>query len=77
MCPRLWSGQHALHYYNRWTQRGVWQRLFKQVAAGALVPNELRLDSSHVQAYRSAAGGKGGVGASGWPPDTAGSPKTI
>nr|MCV4209701.1 IS5 family transposase [Roseomonas sp. SXEYE001] len=46
--------------FNRWSQRGLWQRLFEKVAATGEVPQELSLDSSHVKAHRSAAGGKGG-----------------
>ncbi len=58
-------GPHTTVYnrYNRWSQRGVWQRLFAKVAATGLVPDELMLDASHVTAHRSAAGGKGGPGA--------------
>lgn len=48
--------------YHRWAQRGRWQRLFAQVAAVSAVPDELALDSTHVKAHRSAAGGKGGRG---------------
>jgi transposase len=48
--------------YNRWSRRGLWQRLFEQVAASGEVPPELILDSSHVKAHRSASGGKGGSG---------------
>ena len=32
--------------YNRWSQRGLWQRLFEQIAASGDVPHELSLDSS-------------------------------
>ena len=46
--------------YNRWSQRGVWQRVFERVAASGAVPDELALDSTHAKAHRSAAGGKGG-----------------
>lgn len=46
--------------YNRWSRRGLWQRLFEQVAAFGDVPDELTLDSSHVKAHRSAAGAKRG-----------------
>ena len=38
--------------YNRWSQRGLWQRLFEQIAASGDVPHELSLDSSHVKAHR-------------------------
>lgn len=48
--------------YNRWSRRGLWQRLFEQVAASGPVPRELLIDSSHVKAHRSAAGAKGGSG---------------
>ncbi len=30
--------------YNRWSQRGLWQRLFEQIAASGDVPHELSLD---------------------------------
>lgn len=49
--------------FNRWAGRGVWQRIFAAVAAAGEVPAELSLDSTHVKAHRSAAGGKGGSGA--------------
>jgi transposase len=48
--------------YNRWSRRGLWQRLFEQVSASGDLPAEVSLDSSHVKAHRSAAGGKGGSG---------------
>ena len=48
--------------FNRWSQRGLWQRLFARMAAAGDVPKELSLDTSHVKAHRSAAGGKGGSG---------------
>ena len=48
--------------YNRWSRRGLWQRLFEQIAASGDTPYELSLDSSHVKAHRSAAGAKGGSG---------------
>jgi transposase len=46
----------------RWSQRGLWQRLFERLAASGGVPRELLLDSTHVKAHRAAAGGKGGSG---------------
>ena len=48
--------------YNRWSQRGIWTRLFERVTAAGEVPDELMIDSTHVKAHRSAAGGKGGSG---------------
>jgi transposase len=46
--------------YNRWSQRGIWQRAFARMAAADGVPDELSLDSSHVKAHRSASGAKKG-----------------
>ncbi|MET3414914.1 IS5 family transposase [Methylobacterium sp. 1030] len=57
-------GPHTTVYnrYNRWSQHGIWQRLFAKIAAAGPVPDELMLDASHVKAHRSASGGKGGPG---------------
>ena len=46
----------------RWSAKGVWQDVFRALAAAGGPPAELLLDSSHVKAHRSAAGGKGGSG---------------
>jgi transposase len=46
--------------YNRWSRRGIWQRLFEQIAVCGPVPDEVLIDSTHVRAHRSASGGKGG-----------------
>ena len=48
--------------YDRWSQRGVWQRMFERLAASGDAPSELMLDSTHVKAHRSASGVKGGSG---------------
>ncbi len=48
--------------YNRWSRRGLWQRIFERVAGSGEMPAELLLDSTHVKAHRSAAGGKWGSG---------------
>ncbi len=44
----------------RWAAKGVWERVFRALAAAGGPPVELLLDSSHVKAHRSAGGGKGG-----------------
>jgi transposase len=60
-CPPAYGPPTTIYNrYNRWSGRGVWRRLFEKIAASAAVPEELCLDSSHVKAHRSAAGGKGG-----------------
>ena len=60
-CPQAYGPPTTIYNrYNRWSGRGIWRRLFEKIAASAAVPEELSLDSSHVKAHRSAAGGKGG-----------------
>ena len=46
--------------FNRWSRRGIWQRIFAALVAAADIPEDLAIDSTHVKAHRSAAGGKGG-----------------
>lgn len=57
-------GPHTTLYnrFNRWSQRGVWKRVFEKAAAQGDVPDELSLDSTHVKAHRSAQTSKGGRG---------------
>ena len=44
----------------RWARKGVWERVFAELAAADGPPVVLMLDATHVKAHRSAAGGKGG-----------------
>ena len=46
--------------FNRWSARGIWQRIFETVAGSPEPPEQVALDSSHVKAHRCAGGGKGG-----------------
>ena len=45
----------------RWAAKGVWQELFVTLAATGGPPAEVLIDSTHMKAHRSAAGGKGGL----------------
>jgi len=45
--------------YHRWSQRGIWQRIFEKMATSGTVPEELSIDSTHVKAHRSAQTQKG------------------
>lgn len=58
--PAYGPAKTIYNRYTRWARRGVWQRIFAKVAAAGSIPEELCLDSTHVKAHRSAAGGKGG-----------------
>ena len=46
--------------YNRWSKRGLWQKLFVELVSVEAAPDLVMVDSSAVKAHRSASGGKGG-----------------
>jgi transposase len=56
-------GPHKTLYnrFVRWREKGVWQAAFTALAAAGGPPAEVLLDSTHIKAHRSAAGGKGGA----------------
>lgn len=47
--------------HKHWLEKGVWQTVFEALAAAGGPPAEVLIDSTHVKAHRSAAGGKGGA----------------
>jgi transposase len=47
--------------HKRWSEKGVWRAVFEALAAADGPPAEVLIDSTHVKAHRSAAGGKGGL----------------
>ena len=55
-------GPHKTLYnrFVRWRDKGVWENAFVALAAAGGPPAEVLLDSTHVKAHRSAAGGKRG-----------------
>lgn len=55
-------GPHKTLYnrFVRWAHKGVWERLFTQLAEAGGPPAAVMIDATHVKAHRSAAGGKGG-----------------
>ena len=44
----------------RWARRGVWEKLFRELADRGRSNQTQMIDSTHVKAHRSASGGKGG-----------------
>jgi hypothetical protein len=46
--------------FSRWSEKGVWQKIFESVAGPSDPPKQAALDSSHVKVHRCANGGKGG-----------------
>jgi len=45
----------------RWAAKGVWRTVFEALSAAGGPPAEVLIDSTHIKAHRSAAGGKGGL----------------
>ena len=60
-CPSEY-GPHKTIYnrFARWSERGIWQKIFESVAGSCDSPTQVALDSSHVKVHRCASGGKGG-----------------
>jgi transposase len=60
-CPPEYGPPTTIYNrFNRWSKRGVWQKIFESVADAPEPIDEVALDSTHVKAHRCAAGGKGG-----------------
>jgi transposase len=61
-CPPEYGPYTTIYNrFNRWSLQGIWLAMFKAVTGGAGVIGTASIDSSHVKAHRSAAGGKGGL----------------
>lgn len=60
-CPSEY-GPHTTIYnrFIRWAKRGVWERMFTELSRRGRSTETQSIDSTHVKAHRSAAGGKGG-----------------
>jgi transposase len=46
--------------FDRWSERGLWQKLLARLASCSEPPNVALVDSTSIRAHRSAAGAKGG-----------------
>jgi len=62
-CPPHYGPATTIYNrYNRWSQKGHWQYMFRElVAALAGTPHEISIDSTHIKAHRCASGGKKGL----------------
>jgi transposase len=61
-CPEHVYGPKKTLYnrFKRWADRGVWERIFADLAGVDGVPSKLFIDSSCIKVHRTAGGGKGG-----------------
>ena len=64
-CPRDVYGPKKTLYnrFVRWSERGIWERIFAALAGDEDVPDRLFIDSSCIKVHRCAGGAKGGP----WP----------
>ncbi len=60
-CPPEY-GPHTTIYnrFVRWAERGIWERMFEELASRGRSTDTQMIDSTHIKAHRSASGGKGG-----------------
>ena len=60
-CPPEYGPQTTIYNrFVRWAERGVWENLFRKLAASGRSADTQMIDSTHVKAHRSATGGKRG-----------------
>ena len=64
-CPRDVYGPKKTLYnrFVRWSERGIWERIFAALAGDEDAPERLFIDSSCIKVHRCAGGAKGGP----WP----------
>jgi transposase len=60
-CPPEYGPPTTIYNrFVRWAERGVWERLFRELAGRGRSTEMQMIDSTHIKAHRSASGGKGG-----------------
>jgi transposase len=60
-CPPEYGPATTIYNrFVRWARRGVWETLFRALAGEGRATGTQMIDSTHVKAHRSAAGGKRG-----------------
>jgi transposase len=60
-CPEAYGPYTTVYNrFARWARRGIWENLFRELAGTGRSAEMQMIDSTHIKAHRSAAGGKGG-----------------
>ncbi|MGH7555429.1 MAG: IS5 family transposase [Longimicrobiales bacterium] len=60
-CPPEYGPPTTIYNrFVRWAERGVWERLFRKLAARGRSTQTQMIDSTHIKAHRSASGAKRG-----------------
>ena len=59
--PAVYGPRKTLYNrFVRWAAKGVWERVFRALAASGAPPAEVLRDATDANAHRSASGGQGG-----------------
>lgn len=60
-CPPEYGPPTTIYNrFVRWAERGVWERLFRELAGQGRSTSVQMIDSTHIKAHRSASGAKRG-----------------
>jgi transposase len=60
-CPTAYGPYTTIYNrFNRWSRQGLWQQMFQALTGHSGIYGTVTIDSTHIKAHRSAAGGKGG-----------------
>ena len=60
-CPPEYGPTTTIYNrFVRWAERGVWERLFRELAGRGRSTQTQMIDSTHIKAHRSASGAKRG-----------------
>ena len=60
-CPTEYGPPTTIYNrFSRWARRGVWEKLFRDLADRGRSTETQMIDSTHIKAHRSASGGTGG-----------------
>ena len=60
-CTDVYGPKKTLYNrFVRWSERGIWERIFSALAGAEDAPERLFIDSSCIKVHRCAGGGKGG-----------------
>ena len=60
-CPPEYGPPTTIYNrFTRWAERGIWEKLFRELADRGRSGEQQMIDSTHSKAHRSASGGKGG-----------------
>ncbi len=60
-CPAEYGPPTTIYNrFVRWAKRGVWERMFTELARRGRSTETQMIDSTHIKAHRSASGAKGG-----------------